>query len=202
MTDHLDLEVRFDPGDQGTFTGRASIFGDPPDRYGDTIAAGAFRRSLDEHRAAGTAPLLLWQHRADEPIGTWTGLRETAAALEVEGKLVLETQRGREAYELMKAGALNGLSIGFRTRQSEARKGGGRLLRDLDLAEISIVSLPAASRARVHHVRNAPMSLDLTVPAETETEQDTVLEDRITAVETKVEPVAELATRLDRIETR
>jgi HK97 family phage prohead protease len=149
----LPVEVKFDAGDRGTFTGRASIFGDPPDRYGDVIAPGAFARSLEEHRAAGTAPLMLWQHRTDEPIGTWMSLRETRSALEVEGRLVLETQRGAEAYALMKAGALNGLSIGFITRKSEARKGGGRVLKDLELVEVSLVSVPAAARARVLSVK-------------------------------------------------
>jgi HK97 family phage prohead protease len=95
--DRLDLEVKFDAGDRGTFTGRASVFGNPPDRYGDVIAPGAFQRSLEEHRAAGTIPLMLWAHQLDEPIGTWTSLRETRSALEVEGRLVLETQRGAEA---------------------------------------------------------------------------------------------------------
>jgi HK97 family phage prohead protease len=108
------------------------------------IAPGAFRRSLEEHRAAGTTPLMLWSHDLSAPIGVWTGVRETRSALEVEGRLVLETQRGAEAYALMKAGAINGLSIGFITRKSEARKGGGRVLKDLDLIEVSLVSVPAA----------------------------------------------------------
>jgi HK97 family phage prohead protease len=154
VTERLDLEVRFAPGDQGTFTGRASVFGDPPDRYGDVIAPGAFQRSLEEHKAAGTSPLMLWSHDLSEPIGVWTSVRETRSALEVEGRLVLETQRGAEAYALMKAGAINGLSIGFISRKSEARKGGGRVLKDLDLVEVSLVSVPAASRARILSVKS------------------------------------------------
>jgi HK97 family phage major capsid protein/HK97 family phage prohead protease len=212
--DRLDLEVKFDPGDAGTFTGRASIFGEPPDNYGDVVAHGAFRRSLEEHRARGTTPLMLWQHRADEPIGTWTSLHETSSALEVEGRLVLDTQRGAEAYALMKAAALNGLSIGFITRKSEARKGGGRTLKDMSLVEISLVSLPAASGARVISVKSRreavhpPKDLSMTDAYEDAAETAAPeIEARLEQITAEIKAatdtaIADLAAKIDRVETR
>src|SRR3712207_5134702 len=109
----LDLAVKWAPADAGTFTGYASVFA-VRDSYGDIVQPGAFAASLAAHEAAGTTPLLLWQHRVDAPIGTWTELREDAHGLRVTGRLVLDTPEGAKAYALLKAGALNGLSIGFR----------------------------------------------------------------------------------------
>jgi uncharacterized protein len=148
----IDLEFKFDAGDAGELSGIASVFGEA-DAYGDTIAPGAFAKSLSEHKAAGTRPLFFFNHNTDEIIGIWDEIRETAAGLEVKGRIVTETQRGREAHALLKAGALNGLSIGFRTRAAK-NGNGGRTLTEIDLVEISLVPLPAAKRARIHTVKS------------------------------------------------
>jgi HK97 family phage prohead protease len=149
----LDLAVRFDAGDDaGAFTGYASVFGEP-DSFGDTIKPGAFRKSLREHVARKTKPGLFWMHDPREVIGVWTDLAEDERGLKVAGQLVLETARGSESHALLKAGALNGLSIGFRARSAERGPNGGRILTDIDLVEISLVSLPAASKARVTNVK-------------------------------------------------
>ncbi|MCR9130708.1 MAG: HK97 family phage prohead protease [Alphaproteobacteria bacterium] len=142
---------------QGVVEGLASPFGGPPDSFGDTIAPGAFRESLDEHKAAGTAPALLWQHDARQPIGVWSDLQEREDGLHVRGRLNLDTERGREALALLKQGALNGLSIGFAIREGGSRRmdGGGRELTAVDLWEVSLVTFPAARRARVTGVKSA-----------------------------------------------
>lgn len=150
-----DCEARFSVEEAGTFSGYAAVFG-APDAFGDTIKAGAFAKSLREHAARKTAPGLFWMHDPAEPIGRWTALAEDEKGLKVTGQLVLETTRGREAHALLKAGALNGLSIGFRARQSERGPNGNRVLTDIDLVEISLVSLPAALRARVTSVKSSP----------------------------------------------
>jgi hypothetical protein len=149
----IDLAIRFDAGgDAGVFSGYASIFGEP-DSFSDTIKPGAFKKSLREHATRKTKPGLFWMHDPTEPIGVWTDLTEDERGLKVAGKLVLETVRGSEAHALLKAGALNGLSIGFRARSAERGPNGGRVLTDIDLVEISLVSLPAASKARVTNVK-------------------------------------------------
>ena len=75
------------------------------------------------------------------------------------GRLVTETAKGAEALALLKAGAVTGLSIGFRALASERGPNGGRVLTAIDLVEISLVTLPAASRARVTSVRHANPAL-------------------------------------------
>lgn len=148
------IEIKFAPGDAGTLSGYASTFGPPADRHGDVIAPGAFKTSL----AVGNVPLMLWSHDLTEPIGAWTDVREDATGLHVTGKLTLKTRRGAEAYALLKDGALNGLSIGFRTIAADEPPEGGRLLKQIDLVEISLVTLPSASRARVSSVKSGEIT--------------------------------------------
>lgn len=158
--DVLDLEVRFSTDDAGTFTGHAAIFDEKND-HGEIVRRGAFARSITEHHARASRPPMLWSHRPDEVIGVWTDVREDATGLAVRGKLITEITAGREAYERLKAGAVNGLSIGFRARQQQRGAGGVRILTDIDLVEISLVAMPSAGRARIQHVRCAPSLVDL-----------------------------------------
>lgn len=148
------VEFRFAPGDAGTLSGYASVFGPPADQHGDIVAPGAFAKSI----ASGVRPLMLWSHDLSEPIGAWTDVREDQTGLHVTGRLTLETRRGAEAYALLRDGALNGLSIGFRAVGFEEREDGGRLLTDIDLAEVSLVTLPSASRARVSSVKSGEIT--------------------------------------------
>lgn len=144
-------EIRIAEGDEGRFSGYAAVFGEP-DSFGDTIKPGAFRKTIGKRNGGSVA--MLWNHNPDRPIGVWTDLAEDRRGLKVSGQLVLDTAQGREAHALLKAGAVNGLSIGFRARAAERGPNGGRVLTEIQLAEISIVSLPAASKARVTSVRN------------------------------------------------
>ncbi|UIJ70640.1 HK97 family phage prohead protease [Aurantimonas sp. HBX-1] len=127
--------------------GYAALFGDT-DTAGDLIEPGAFGASLRHRGTAGIR--MLWQHDPARPIGVWTAIREDREGLYVEGRLALSTQAGREAAELVAAGALDGLSIGFRPRL--ARRGVGatrRRLVTIDLWEISLVTFPMHERARL-----------------------------------------------------
>ena len=120
------------------------------------IASGAFAASLKAHKAAGTMPAMLWQHEADEPIGVWTEMTEDAKGLRVKGQLALETTRGKEAHVLLKMGAINGLSIGFMSKQwSYDRDTEIRTLTEVDLWEVSMVTFPANEASRVTNVKAA-----------------------------------------------
>lgn len=152
--DLLEYDVRFTADDSGIFTGHAAIFGER-NSFNEIVKPGAFSRTLSEHHSRATRPPMLWSHRPDEIIGVWTDIREDATGLAVTGKLVTETARGKEAHALLKAGALNGLSIGFRARQQERGANGVRVLTDIELVEISLVALPSAGNARIKHVRSA-----------------------------------------------
>jgi len=140
-------------GDDGSVEGYGSMFG-VKDAYDDIIAAGAFNASLAAHKAAGTMPAMLWQHDSGEPIGVWTEMVEDSKGLRIKGKLALDTVRGKEAHALLKLGALNGLSIGFVSKQwSYDRETDIRTLTEVDLWEVSLVTFPANEKARVTNVK-------------------------------------------------
>lgn len=140
---------------EGTFSGYASLFG-VADLAGDMVMPGAFRASIAARQPSGIR--MLYQHDPSEPIGVWTELREDARGLFVRGRLTLDVARGREVASLMRAGALDGLSIGFRTVRARADPQAGiRRLTAIDLWEISVVTFPMQPDARVQQVKsNAP----------------------------------------------
>jgi uncharacterized protein len=127
------------------FAGYAAIFG-RPDRGGDIVRAGAFARALK--RGAKAVPLL-WQHEPARPIGRVEYLKEDARGLRVIGRLS-DGAAGREAGALLEEGAVRGLSFGYRVRAAIGE--GPRELIDLELVEVSLVTLPMQPRARVHAV--------------------------------------------------
>jgi HK97 family phage prohead protease len=128
--------------------GYASLFGQC-DRGGDTVAAGAYAASLARLAARGDQVRMLWQHDPAQPIGIWDAVREDATGLYVKGRLLPDVARAREAQALLAAGAVDGLSIGYRTLRAEKRPGGGRRLLELDLWEVSLVTFPMQSTARI-----------------------------------------------------
>lgn len=139
--------------DQGEFDGYAAIFGNE-DLGRDVIMRGAFEKSLQRRPAAKVK--MLRQHDPDEPIGIWLDLAEDKKGLRAKGKLILETVKGRETHALMRAGALDGLSIGFRTLKDHFdRAKGVRFLDEVDLPEISVVTFPMNPRAAVSAVKHA-----------------------------------------------
>lgn len=142
-------------GDDGTVEGYGSVFG-VRDNYDDVIAKGAFIQSLKDHKAAGTMPAMLWQHDADKPIGVWTEMVEDEKGLRIKGQLAMETVKGKEAHALLKMGALNGLSIGFMSKEwAYDRETEVRTLTAIDLWEVSLVTFPANEKARVTNVKSA-----------------------------------------------
>ena len=150
-------------GEDGSVEGYGSVFG-VRDNYDDVIVAGAFQASLAAHRAAGTMPAMLWQHDATEPIGIWTEIVEDAKGLRMKGMLALDTARGKEAYALLKMGALNGLSIGFMSKKW-SYEGDLRILAEVDLWEVSMVTFPANEAARITSVKSAD---DMSAPKDAE----------------------------------
>lgn len=149
--------------DSGEFEGYGSTFGGEPDAYGDVIAEGAYSESLATHKAKGTMPKLFWQHNPDQPIGKWVEAKEDGHGLLMHGKLNMDVQRGREAYALLKAGDIDGLSIGYRIKEySVDTDSGVWTLEKLDLVEVSIVSVGANENAVVQSVKAAKAVHDLT----------------------------------------
>ncbi len=136
----------------GTFTGYASLFG-KADLGRDMVLPGAFRASLKKRGAGGVK--MLFQHDPAQPIGVWLDIREDSEGLFVKGRLTTEVARAREVLSLMRAGALDGLSIGYRTvRGRTYAKSGVRRLMEIDLWEISVVTFPMLPEARVSSVKS------------------------------------------------
>jgi HK97 family phage prohead protease len=131
----------------GVFEGRLAVYNNV-DEQGDVIEPGAFTRTL---RDGGGSVVLLWAHQMAEPIGTLT-LTDSPTALLARGKLVLSVARAREIYDLMRAGVVKGLSIGFKTIK-EIPAGEIRRLKELRLFEGSLTPLPANGLAVVTSVK-------------------------------------------------
>lgn len=142
-------------GEKGEFSGYASTFGGEPDSYGDVIAKGAYAKTLEDHRSKSSMPKMFWQHNPDEPIGKWLDAKEDEKGLFVEGKLNMGVQRGREAFELLREKDIDGLSIGYRTINEEKLADGSYLLKEIQLREISIVSIGANTTSLVSDVKAA-----------------------------------------------
>lgn len=160
------FEVKVSQSDDGLITGYGSVFGNV-DSHRDVVAKGAFKSSLSDAKSgAGCWPAMLLQHgMGDEvdskmPVGIWTDIDEDDTGLLMSGKLALKTQRGAEAYELMKMTprpALNGLSIGYRTKDftmgSKTDKA-RRTLNAVDLVEVSLVTFPSNTKATILSVKS------------------------------------------------
>jgi uncharacterized protein len=152
----IDTPARLDDLSADEFAGYASLF-NVPDGAGDVVAKGAFAASLRK-RPPGTVRML-YQHFAHEPIGVWEEIREDARGLYVRGRLVTDVKRAREIAALIREGALNGLSIGFRTIRA-ARGAGHRILEEIELWEISVVTFPLLEGSRVAAIggKNDPLA--------------------------------------------
>jgi HK97 family phage prohead protease len=143
-------------GENGLVTGYASLFG-APDRNGDVVMPGAFRETLRKRPVREVK--FLFQHDANEPIGVWIDLHEDEKGLRVIGKLIAGVNRAREAFALIRAGAIDGLSIGFKTKTARrVTQNKQRQLLSLDLWEISLVTFPMLSGARLAALDEAEAS--------------------------------------------
>lgn len=151
----------------GTFEGYASLF-NREDLGRDVVLPGAFRETLAERGPQGIR--MLFQHNPAEPIGVWLSLAEDHKGLRATGRLMADVARSREVLSLMRAGAIDGLSIGFKVARSRRdRASGQRRLEKVDLWEISVVTFPMLPGARVSALKAQPFSGN--VPTEREFER-------------------------------
>src|SRR5690606_12822616 len=137
----------------GTVEGYASLFGEI-DQARDMMMRGAFADTL---RLRGLRRIpMLFQHDPAEPVGVWLELREDHRGLYARGRLIPDVGRARELYALIRAGAVDGLSIGFRTAKARIDPTTRiRRLHAVELWEISIVTFPLLAGARVQAVKHA-----------------------------------------------
>jgi len=145
-----DVELKTE-GDAGVFRGYASKF-NGIDSYGDTILPGAYQKVLGEKMP----PVFLNHNTMDLPIGRYTAMKENAQGLYVEGKLTLSIQKARDVYEAMRAGTIDGLSVGILLSKQDYdwNEDGGRNIKSVSgLREISVCTFPADDRARIGLVK-------------------------------------------------
>ena len=134
--------------DGSVIEGYASLFG-KADQGGDVVETGAYAASLERLAKTGCRVKMLWQHDPVLPIGIWDEVREDARGLWVKGRILTDVEKGREAAALIAAGAIDGLSIGYRTVRARKNDKGVRLLSELELWEVSLVTFPMQPDARV-----------------------------------------------------
>lgn len=138
---------------EGLISGYASHFGKVDDG-GDRVIAGAYTKSLKRTKDEGRKIKMLWQHDPSQPIGVWDEVKEDEKGLFVKGRIMQSVTRGAEAIALIEAGALDGLSIGYRTVKATPGEKGVRELQELELWEVSTVTFPMQKEARIEELKD------------------------------------------------
>jgi HK97 family phage prohead protease len=134
------------------FEGHGSVFRNE-DLGGDVVAPGAFKRTLALHKKTGSLPQMFWMHDPSRVPGKWLEMREDDHGLHVKGVLA-DTPLGNEVHTLLKMDAVRGLSIGYRTLDQDWTDEGVRVIKEAELWEVSVVSLPMNPLAQVAHVKS------------------------------------------------
>lgn len=150
---HKSIEFKLDDvSAAGEISGYGSVFS-VLDGGGDVVMPGAFKSSL----ISGRKVKMLWQHDPSQPIGVWTDVKEDAKGLMVKGKVLPDVAKGAEALSLLRVGAIDGLSIGYRTKDFEyntSSNGRFRAIKEADLFEVSLVTFPMNEDSLVTNVKN------------------------------------------------
>ncbi len=147
MTQFLTVPLEVKALNDGELEGHGSVFRNV-DRGGDVVVPGAFKRSLAQHKKSGTLPQMFWMHDPSRVPGKWTDMAEDEYGLHVRGVLA-ETELGREMRTLAQMKAVRGLSIGYQVKDADYDADGNRLLKEIDLWEVSLVSLAMNPLARI-----------------------------------------------------
>lgn len=169
MKSNLTIPLQIKALENREFEGHGSIFGNE-DLGGDVVLPGAFSHTLAEHRKSGSFPQMFWMHDPSRVPGMWTDMREDDNGLKVKGVLA-DTELGNEVHTLLTMKAVRGLSIGYRTIKDEWTEDGTRLLKELELWEVSVVSLPMNPLAQVAHAKSRLSELGEYVPTAREFER-------------------------------
>jgi len=151
------------------FEGYGSVFGNV-DLGGDIVMPGAFQKSLDMHRKGNTLPQMFWMHQPDKVPGKWLDMSEDSHGLYVKG-MMAPTPLGDEIHTLLQMKAVRGLSIGYMPDDYMIDKAGNRLLKAVELWEVSPVSLAMNPLAQVAHVKSRLSATGEYVPTPREFER-------------------------------
>ena len=151
----IAFEIKREPDDNGVFEGYASVF-DIVDNGMDVVSRGAFTKSI-----AARKPKMLWQHDPSQVIGVWDEVTEDERGLFVKGRLLKDVVKGREAMALMRHGAIDSMSIGYKTiAATDEGSGAVRRLLEVGLFEISIVTFPMLESAKITDIKSIKTERD------------------------------------------
>lgn len=148
------------------FEGHGSVFGNV-DYGGDVVLPGAFKRTLAEHRAENSMPSMFWMHDPSRVAGKWLDMSEDEKGLATKGELA-PTDLGKEIHTLLKMEAVKGLSIGYIPMDTDYTSDGIRLIKEADLIEVSVVSIPMNPKAQIQHVKSRLSAMGEYVPTDEE----------------------------------
>lgn len=149
ITKSFNFEIKASEEETGVFEGFASTFGNV-DSDNDVITSGAFTDSIKKRM-----PKMLYQHDMRQPIGVYTDIKETSSGLMVKGK-VSNTAQGKDIITLLKDGVIDSMSVGFVTNDYDYdNKTNIRIIKSLELYEISLVTFPANEQAKITNVKSA-----------------------------------------------
>jgi len=170
MNDKMNVTLEIKAVSGREFEGHGSVFNNI-DLGGDIVMPGAFAKSLADHEAAGSLPQMFWMHQADQVPGVWTAMKEDSKGLYVKGELV-KTPLGDEMHTLLNRKAVRGLSIGYQVKDAEYDKQTGAYrLKEIDLWEVSLVSLAMNPLAQVESMKSRLSGDGEYVPTEREFER-------------------------------
>lgn len=147
----------------GQITGYGSVFNNV-DQGGDIVLPGAFAKTCEACRTKGYKIKMLWQHDPAQPIGIWHTAKEDERGLFLQGRILADVARGKEAIALTRAGAIDGLSMGYKVLDQEYRetdRGTYRELKEVDVWETSLVTFPMNTEARVTDVKQLQSPRDV-----------------------------------------
>ena len=146
----IPLETKASP--KGEIAGYGSTFGNV-DHGGDIVLPGAFAKSLQEYKDSNTMPSMFWMHKADQVPGIWNSAVEDQYGLQMKGAFA-DTALGNDTRTLTSMKAVGGLSIGYITQDYKYDNEGNRLLKQVDLIEVSVVSLAMNPKAQITHAKS------------------------------------------------
>jgi len=169
MNQKLTIPLQIKALKDREFEGHGSMFGNV-DLGGDVVVPGAFKRTLAKHRKDGALPQMFWMHDPSRIPGKWLSMSENEDGLVVKGVLA-DTPLGDEVHTLLEMEAVRGLSIGYQVTDQDYDKDGNRLLKEIDLWEVSVVSLPMNPLAQVTHAKSQLSASGEYVPTSREFER-------------------------------
>lgn len=140
----------------GYFEGYANVF-HTIDHHLDVVLPGAFQKSIRHWRAQNKWPKMLWQHDEQTIIGLWHDMYEDHKGLYVKGQLLLDVPKAQEAHALLKARALDSLSIGYmieKSTQGLFQNQKVNFLHEISLSEVSLVTFPSNEESKIAFVKH------------------------------------------------